>query len=120
MRHEVARVLMFGSPKDFNVRLGKPGRWYPGRNATPLDRFFSFVHSGDEGHGCTYSQQLENNRALGLLPRYSVIDVDRTPPPYRHSRLLTSRRPSKNPHASVIANPGYAKTWTHLLAEEAD
>jgi hypothetical protein len=120
MRHEVARVLMFGSPKDFNVHFGEPARWYSGPSATPRDRFFSFVHSADEGHGCTYLQQLENYRALNLLPRYPVIDVDRTPPPYRRSRLLTSSRPVKNPHASVIANPGYSKTWTYMLTQEAD
>jgi pimeloyl-ACP methyl ester carboxylesterase len=49
MQHEVARVLMFGAPKDFNVHFNKPAKWFSGPNATPLDRFFSFVHSLDEG-----------------------------------------------------------------------
>src|SRR3954466_13197701 len=70
MQHEVARVLMFGSPKDFNVHFNQPARWFSGPNATPLDRYFSFVHSADEGHGCTYPQQLENYRAMKLMPRY--------------------------------------------------
>jgi hypothetical protein len=118
MQHQVARVLMFGSPKDFNVHFKQPARWYSAPNATPLDRFFSLVHSADEGHGCTYRQQLQNYEALGLLPRYRVIDVDTVPPPYQHSRLLTSSRPAKNPHAAVIANRGYSKAWIYMLGEK--
>lgn len=40
MQHEVARVLMFGAPKDFNVHFNKPAAWYSEKNATPIDRFF--------------------------------------------------------------------------------
>ena len=118
MQHEVAHVLMFGSPKDFNIHFQRPAQWYSGPNATPLNRFFSFVHSADEGHGCSYPEQLENYRALKLLPRYRVIDVDSTPPPYQHSRLLTSGRPAKNPHASVIANADYVYVWAYMLREK--
>ncbi len=121
MQHSVARVLMFGSPKDFNVHFNKPARWYGGPSATPLDRYFSLVHSADEGHGCTYSQQLDNYRALKLLPRYPVVDVDRATPPYRHSRLLTSSRPQKNPHGSVIQRPlDYAEAWAYMLQEPTE
>jgi hypothetical protein len=117
MQHEVARVLMFGSPKDFNTHFKQPAKWYSGKRATPLNRFFSFVHSADEGHGCTYAQQLENYRAMKLLPRYKVIDVDKTSPPYRHSRLLTSSRQADNPHVAVIRNKAYAAVWKYLLEE---
>jgi hypothetical protein len=120
MRHEVARVLMFGSPKDFNVHFQKPAKWFSGPSVTPLDRFFSFVHSADEGHGCTYPQQLENYRALTLLPRYPVVNVDDTPPPYRHSRLLTSTRPQFAPHPSVIQDAAYRDVWTYLLEEAVE
>jgi hypothetical protein len=115
MQHEVARVLMFGSPKDFNTHFQEPAKWYSGPNATPLNRFFSFVHSADEGHGCTYRQQLENYRALKLLPQYKVIDVDKAPAPYRHSRLLTASRPEKEPHTAVIGNPDYRDVWKYML-----
>ncbi|HTU23156.1 MAG TPA: hypothetical protein VMG10_34290 [Gemmataceae bacterium] len=117
MQHEAARVLMFGSPKDFNTHFRQPAKWYSGESATPRNRFFSFVHSADEGHGCTYVQQLDNYRAMKLLPRYKVIDVDKTRPPYRHSRLLTSNRPDENPHTLVINNKVYADVWKYLLEE---
>ena len=55
------RVLMFGSPKDFNIHFGQPARWYSGPNATPLGRFFSFAHGADEGHG------MQLSRAVGEL-----------------------------------------------------
>ncbi len=116
MQHEVARVLMFGSPKDFNTHFEKPAKWYSGRRATPLDRFFSFVHRQDR-NGCTYPHQLANYRAMGMLPRYQVIDVDESRPPYRHSRLLTSSRREDNPHTAVIGNKAHVPVWRYLLLE---
>jgi hypothetical protein len=117
MQHEVARVLMFGSPKDFSTYFKQPAKWYSGPNATPLDRFFSFGHRGDEGHGCTYEQQLQNYRAMKLLPRYKVVDVDKRPAPYGHSRLLTSSRPEESPHGAPIGNKAHATVWKYMLQE---
>jgi pimeloyl-ACP methyl ester carboxylesterase len=56
MKHKVAGVLTFGAPKDFNVHFNQPAKWYSGPSETALNRFFSFVHSADEGHGCSYAQ----------------------------------------------------------------
>jgi len=120
MQHEVARVTMFGSPKDFNIHFRKPAKWFSGPNATPLNRFFSFVHSADEGHGCSYPQQLENYQAMKLLPRYSVVNVDEVPSPYGHSRLLTSSRYQKHPHPSVIRDIIYRDVWKYMLQEQVD
>ena len=117
MQHEVARVLMFGAPKDFNVYFNKPAKWFSAPSATPLNRFFSFVHSLDEGHGCTYAQQLENYRAMKLLPQYPVVNVDDNPPPFQHSRLLTSKIPTDNPHGCVVTNEGFISVWKYLLEE---
>lgn len=117
MQHSVARVLMFGAPKDFNIHFNRPAKWFSGASETPLNRFFSFVHSADEGHGCTYAQQLENYRALKLMPEYSVINVDDKAAPYQHSRLLTSKRPQENPHVSVINDKAYTKVWKYMLEE---
>ncbi len=63
MQHEVARVLMFGAPKDFSLHFNKPGKWLTGPNATPVNRYFGFVHRGDESNGSTYDQTMENYRA---------------------------------------------------------
>jgi hypothetical protein len=118
--HEAARVLMFGSPKDFNVHLNEPAKWYANPRATPLSRFFSFVHSLDEGHGCTYPQQLENYRAMTLLPRYPVVNVDESAPPYEHTRLLTSKLPSDFPHGAPLKNPAYKNAWRYMLEEPTE
>jgi dienelactone hydrolase len=42
MQHEVARVLMFGSPKDYNIHFQQPAKWFSGPTATTLNRFFTF------------------------------------------------------------------------------
>jgi len=118
--HKVARVLMFGAPKDFNVHFNQPAKWFSDPNATPLDRFFSFVHDKDEGHGCTYAQQLENYRAMKLSPAYPVINVDNSKPPYEHTRLLTSDRPSFFPHGAPSAYASYSDAWKYLLTEPVE
>ncbi|MBF0502120.1 MAG: hypothetical protein HQM09_18415 [Candidatus Riflebacteria bacterium] len=117
MKNKAARVIMFGSPKDFDARRKRPAQWYSNLSATPLNRFFSFVHSADEGHGCTYQQQLQNYRALQLMPMYKVIDVDHNSAPYGHSRLLTSTIHRDAPHVSVIDNVDYQGVWKYLLNE---
>ena len=59
--HAVARVVVLGSPKDYNQRHGRPARWY-GVGATPASRMFALVH-GQDTQACSYEQQLENLRA---------------------------------------------------------
>jgi hypothetical protein len=117
MQHEVARVLMFGAPKDFSLHFNKPGKWLTGASATPLNRYFGFVHRGDDANGSTYAQTMENYRAMKLAPQYPVVNVDETPAPYRNSRLLTSTRALKFPHGAVIGESAYKEVWKYMLEE---
>lgn len=117
MQHPVERVLMFGSPKDFSRYFNKPAKWYSDPSATSLDRFFSFVHTDDDKNGCTYPEQIENYRAMKLIPTYKVINVDETMPPYEHSRLFTSTRPQINPHGAPLLDPSYRDVWKYMLTE---
>ncbi len=57
MQYTVSRVLMLGSPKDFNTYVNKPARWLLGHNSTPLDRYFSFVHCHDSNGSLTKSER---------------------------------------------------------------
>jgi len=117
--HQVARVLMFGSPKDFNRRLNRPAKWYSEGSLTPMDRFFAFNHTGDNSNGCTYPQQLRNYRAMGLMPKYSIVNVDQASPPYGHTRLLTSEMPPKgaSAHSAPLHDTRYTQAWRYLLEE---
>lgn len=63
--HKVARVLMFSAPKDYNRQLHKPAPWYR-QGQTPVQRFFALSHIRDK-QGCTFSQQLEIFRAMGMV-----------------------------------------------------
>ena len=116
-QHEVARVIMFGSPKDYDVALHGPAKWFSMPGKTPLDRFFCFNHTLDDHNGCTYQEQLANYQALGLSPKYPVVNVDQDKPPYSHSRLFTSTRPTKGAHNAPLHDPVYRPTWEYLLTE---
>lgn len=120
VQHRVARVLMFGAPKDNSLRFRRPADWLSAPKKTPLTCFFCFNHSLDEGHGCSYSEQVDNYKALGLLPQFPIVDVDNHTPPYGHTRLLTSHRPADLPkknHGVVAGNSIYIDAWRYLLSE---
>lgn len=118
--HQVARVIMFGSPKDYSVRYNRPPDWIAKDGKTPLDRYFSFVHSKDDHNACTYPQQQEIWKAFGLYKFGFEKDVDKTSPPYNDVHLLTSSRPQNNPHTSVVRDAAYKAAWQYMLTEKTD
>ena len=122
--HRVARVLLFGAPKDYNPKLRKPAPWYrPGR--TPEDRFFAFAHTRDK-QGCDFPQQLEIYRAMGMAAK--PMSVDGAAPPYGNARVLLTSYPghmisSREAHVIGISNqlrdasgaPLFKPVWTYML-----
>jgi len=93
--HHVARVLTFGSPKDYNFRLRRPPNGFDSRTATPLERYFTFNHLQDNGHGCTHAQQMETLRQMGLV-MLGVADADTTGPDFGHAHVLISNANPKS------------------------
>jgi pimeloyl-ACP methyl ester carboxylesterase len=128
--HAVARVVVLGSPKDYNRRYGRPAAWYGG-GATPAGRMFAFVHEQDT-QAITYEQQLENLRASGLT---AVADTDKLVPPYDHAHVLTTNQPGAAIN-SALAHLGlvfdfmlprgpdgrqpYQPVWIYMLTEPVD
>jgi len=119
--HEVARVIMFGSPKDYSFRFDAPARGFDGSTRTPLKRFFAYNHVRDNGNGCTHDQQAKILRQIGL-PRLGVADADAQPPPFGHARVIYTNvdlGASTKFHGSVLqgrlsVNP---PVWTYMLTE---
>lgn len=114
--HEVARVLLFGAPKDYDSKRHKPAPWYrPGR--TPAGRFVAFVHTRDE-QGCTFPQQLEIYRAMGMIDR--PVSVDGAAPPYGNAHILLTSFPggaisSTAAHVMGISKPFFKPVWVYML-----
>ena len=125
IKHPVARMICFGAPKDFSLALTAPAAWLRLDSATPKSAFFAFNHDQDR-QGCSPAQQAENLRALGLHRYGPPIDVDRTKPPYAHSRILTTNYPggkvtSREAHTTGISPRNEAvfrEVWTYLLTEK--
>jgi len=128
--HAVARVVVLGSPKDYDRRRGRPAAWYGG-GATPAKRIFAFVHQQDT-QAISFAEQMENLRASGLTV---VADVDRLSPPYDHAHVLTTNQPG-TPVNSGLAHLGlvfdftlprgsggellYRPVWTYMLTAPLD
>jgi hypothetical protein len=130
IKHRVARVLCFGSPKDYSKRRNAPAAWYGQESATPKDRFFAFNHRQDP-KGCTPEQLFGNLQALGLDAFGPPVEVDTEPFPYREARILYTRYPevtvtgvesegAKIAHGSAIITKHadrWKQVWTYLLTQ---
>lgn len=128
---KVARVIMYSSPKDYDVRNGKPAAWY-GAGKTPIDRYFSFNHKQDK-QGCDYAQQLEVLKALGSYKFGEPVDVDKSVPPYNNARNLVTNHPgteisSVEAHTMIMGDgrtpkradgvPLFKQVWVYMLTKE--
>jgi hypothetical protein len=99
---KVDRVVMFCGPRD------QLETWQALPSATPGSRFFGFSHVLDGGWtGDHYCRSWE---LLGLHEFGPIVNVDRTKPPYVHTRrLITDANVKDDPkraHSSVV--PGGA------------
>lgn len=128
---KVARVIMYSSPKDYDVRNSRPAAWYSD-GKTPIDRFFSFNHVQDK-QGCDYAQQLEVLRVMGSYKFGEPVDVDRSAPPYRNSRILVTNHPgteitSAEAHTMIMGDartprgadgvPVFKPVWIYMFTKE--
>jgi len=122
--HEVARVLMFGSPKDYSFRFEAPAKGFDSKTKTPLRRFFAYNHVRDNGNGCTHEQQKRILGQIGLLD-LGISDVDNPPPSFGHAHVLYTDANLGNStkfHGSVLkgslrVNP---PVWKYMLTEPVD
>lgn len=110
---QVARVVMFCGPRDqFETWQGLP-------SATPLECYFGFTHTLDDGwSGDHYCRSWE---LLGLQRLGPLVDVDRNPPPYQSTRrLITSadvKGDAKRAHSCVVPGGSALRkedgSWMH-------
>jgi hypothetical protein len=130
IKHQVARVICFGAPKDFSIRLNAPAAWYSDDSATPKDRFFAFNHVQDPV-GCTPQQLWRNLQSIEGSEFGTPSQVENEFPPYHHARVLYTDYPSVNvtgpasqdalvAHGSPINSNNAERRlpqWTYLLTE---
>lgn len=122
--HEVARVLMFGSPKDYSFRFDAPAKGFDGDTKTPLSRLFAYNHMRDNGNGCNHEQQLKILRKIGLTD-LGTASVDRPTRSYGHAHVLftdANLQNAANFHGAAM-NPRLAvnpPVWKYLLTEPVE
>jgi hypothetical protein len=129
--HKVARVIMYSSPKDYDVQRGKPAAWY-GNGKTPIGRFFSFNHMQDK-QGCDYTQQLEILKTLGSYQFGEPVNVDTAGSQFKNSRILVTNNPGKEitsleAHTMIIGDgrtpmgadgvPVFKPVWIYMLTKD--
>lgn len=133
IKHQVARVICTGAPKDYSKRLDAPAAWYNETSATPKACFFTFNHRQDI-KACTPEQLLQNLAALKLDAFGHSVDPAKENFPYRHTRILLTSFPevtidgpnskgAKQAHNSMLASAHadrWEKAWTYLLTEETN
>lgn len=93
IQQKVARVVMFCGPRD------QFEDWQALPSATPANRFFGYSHILDGGW--TGNHYPRSWLLLGLNQFGPIIDADTTPPPFGHSRRLTTQGDVKNDPAKA-------------------
>lgn len=128
IRHQVARAVLFGGPKDYSRVTYKPAAWYT-PPATPLNLIFTFNHERDR-QACVFKEQLEICHTMGLDQFGPPVDVDTAMPPFGNSHVLYTNYPMTPPtsvrfHTSVVADASTPKApdgsavfqpvWVYML-----
>eukprot|EP00611_Tribonema_gayanum_P005051 TRINITY_DN14304_c0_g1_i1.p1 TRINITY_DN14304_c0_g1~~TRINITY_DN14304_c0_g1_i1.p1 ORF type:complete len:314 (+),score=-52.87 TRINITY_DN14304_c0_g1_i1:157-1098(+) len=114
-KQPVDRVVMFASPKDYSDYSNQPANWLFQNSKTSISRFFAFVHSDDNSNGCTWEQQKEIVKLMGMNKFGDWGNVDLVHSPYNHTHLLTSTKKQPFPHGSVINDLSYESAWRYML-----
>jgi len=122
--HQVARCIMFGSPKDYSRYFNASAKGFDGDSKTPKDRYFAFNHLEDHKGGCNHDQQMEIFQKIGLTS-LGQATADKSAPPYNHAHLIFTdvQLPNMdNPntaHGAVISGvaPVCLPVWQYLLSE---
>jgi len=131
IKHQVARVICTGSPKDFNHKHNSPAAYYNENSATPKNRFFAFNHYQDYTGSTSPQELLKNLKALKLDAFGAPADVDNEPFPYHHARILMTAFPPVNvtgpqsdgsltAHFSMLNRTNaerWNQVWTYMLSE---
>lgn len=81
----LARVCMFGAPKDYSTFFNAPAAWQNQPHVTPTERYWGFNHQQD-----SQVTTLRNWAALGMNALGAPVNVDTSAPPYANSRQLTT------------------------------
>jgi hypothetical protein len=88
---DVARVIGFSSPQDWDLRLNQPAPWITHQHVTPSSRYFGFGHIQDATALWSYVQPIWT--ALGMNSFGVPVSVDTAQPPYAGSHQLTTNLP---------------------------
>lgn len=121
----MARVCMFGSPKDTSTFFNAPAAWQSDPHVTPTDRYYGFNHQQD-----SLGVTLRNWAALGLAALGPAVNVDGAPLPYAGSRQLTTNAVpaiAGEYHGSVVVDrttplaadgtPLFAPVWGRMCMQ---
>jgi hypothetical protein len=109
------RVVMFSGPNDFSTYFNSPANWLSQTGLTPLNKYYSLLHTQDEI--VPFAYQVANTRALGLLSAtQSPLLADNLPSPYSNSHSLSLNIPAISYHSSTVGqNPILPNIWTYFF-----
>jgi len=120
-----ARVILFGSPKDFSHYFNKPANGFDAESKTPAGRYFALNHIEDVMGACNHDQQMEIFNAMGLT-KLGIARIDQGPSAeFNHAHLLftdvqlADMTNKTAVHCSVITNrtaeANCGTAWKYML-----
>ncbi|HVX51937.1 MAG TPA: hypothetical protein VHB48_17380 [Chitinophagaceae bacterium] len=108
---KVNRVLIFSGPQDYRVVFNSPALWLGNKSATPLNRYYAFLHLQDQ---YMVSRQLEScAKAMGT-PGPDSANIQPGMPLQTRKHILVNNIPANNPHMTTLL-PVFKNVWAYML-----
>lgn len=121
--YALAKVLMFAGPNDYHTKLQRAGGWLEAKSATPIGRYFAFLHQYDAL--IPFEEQITQLKSMGIQsPPYTYIPNQDIP---SGTQILLSTLDKASPytHISLVidshtpvdenGNPFYRTVWRWML-----
>ncbi|HWB28803.1 MAG TPA: hypothetical protein VG738_25190 [Chitinophagaceae bacterium] len=111
---KVAGVLIFSGPQDYRVAFNSPALWLGTKSATPLNRYYAFLHIKDQ---YDVRRQLANcAKAMGMAMPDSV-HVSPGVPLHTTKHILVNNIETGNAHMSTLL-PEFKNVWEYMLKQK--
>lgn len=107
----VSRVLMFSGPQDYRVAFNSPALWLSGKSATPLNRYYSFLHINDQ---YVVARQLANDATVMGMATPDSTHVEPNIPLQTNKHILVNNIATGNAHMSTLL-PVFKNVWEYML-----
>ncbi len=109
--YKLYKALIFSGPQDYRVAFNSPALWLSGKSATPINRYYAFLHINDQ---YVSARQLANCAVLMHTAVPDSLMVQPGVPLVTSRHILVNSMPNVNAHMSTLLLD-FKNVWEYML-----